>query len=190
MIEHRGFVNLTRAQIDVFETHQHSRIVQFASLSFDASASEIVMTLCSGAELHLLGNGEHRDATALLDYFTDHHVTHATLPPALLQGRTDLARLAELEVLVLAGELPRAELMEALPHHVTVLNAYGPTEATVCATAWRRPADFVAGVVPIGRPIANTKIYVLDASLRPVPVGVAGELYIAGAGLARGYLYR
>ncbi|GLH79078.1 hypothetical protein SSBR45G_39870 [Bradyrhizobium sp. SSBR45G] len=190
MIEHRGLVNLALAQIALFGTGPHSRIVQFASLSFDASAWEIVMALCSGAELHLLGNGEHRDASALLGYLADHRITHATLPPALLQGRADLARLASLEVLVLAGELPRADLFEALPQSVAVFNAYGPTEATVCATAWRRPDGFAGAVVPIGRPIANARIYLLDDEGLPVPRGAVGEIWIGGAGIARGYLNR
>ncbi|WP_316169155.1 non-ribosomal peptide synthetase [Bradyrhizobium sp. SZCCHNS2017] len=190
MIEHRGLVNLALAQIALFETTERSRIVQFASLSFDASVWDIVMALCSGAELHLLGDDEHRDASALLEYLAAHRITHATLPPALLQGRADLARLAELEVLVLAGELPRTELIASLPQGITVFNAYGPTEATVCATAWRRPAGFADNIVPIGRPIANARIYLLDDEGLPVPRGAVGEIWIGGAGTARGYLNR
>jgi len=190
MIEHRGLVNLALAQAALFNVGPHSRIVQFASFSFDASVWDIVMALCSGAELHLLGDREHRDTSGLLDFLSEHQVTHATLPPAVLQGRLDLARLAGLQVLVLAGELPRAELIEALPRSIAVFNAYGPTEATVCATAWRCPPSFAGGVVPIGRPIANARIYLLDAEGLPVPRGVVGEIWIGGAGVARGYLNR
>ncbi|MGY3453936.1 amino acid adenylation domain-containing protein [Bradyrhizobium sp. USDA 4353] len=190
MLEHRGLVNLALAQIALFDLSEDSRIVQFASLSFDASVWDIVMALCSGAELHLIGRDAHRDASLLLDYLADHRITHATLPPAMLQGRPDLARLAGLEVLVLAGELPRAELITALPPSVAVFNGYGPTEATVCATAWRRPAGFSDDVVPIGRPIANARIYLLDEAGLPVPRGAVGEIWIGGAGIARGYLNR
>ena len=190
MIEHRGLVNLALAQIALFEIKRDSRVVQFASFSFDASVWDIVMALCSGAELHLIGGDAHRDASVLFDYFADHRITHATLPPAMLQGRPDLERLAVLETLVLAGELPKAELIAALPLSVAVFNAYGPTEATVCATAWRRPAGFVDGAVPIGRPIANARIYLLDDLGGPVPRGAVGEIWIGGAGVARGYLNR
>ncbi|MGJ4925639.1 amino acid adenylation domain-containing protein [Bradyrhizobium sp. HKCCYLS2038] len=190
MLEHRGLVNLAMAQVALFDVGPHSRIVQFASFSFDASVWDIVMALCSGAELHLPGQDEHRDAAALLDYLVDHRITHATLPPAMLQGRPDLARLADLDVLVLAGELPRAELFASLPRRVAVFNAYGPTETTVCATAWRRPPDFAGGLVPVGRPIANARIYLLDAEGLPVPRGAVGEIWIGGAGVARGYLNR
>ncbi|MGJ5235415.1 amino acid adenylation domain-containing protein, partial [Bradyrhizobium oligotrophicum] len=190
MIEHRGLVNLALAQIALFDVSENSRVVQFASLSFDASVWDIVMALCSGAELHLIGSGEHRDGSALFGYLTDHRITHATLPPAMLQGRSDLARLGGLQVLVLAGELPKPELIAAVPPGVTVFNAYGPTEATVCATAWRRPPGFADGVVPIGRPIANARIYLLDEEGLPVPRGTVGEIWIGGAGIARGYLRR
>ncbi|MGC2781004.1 MAG: AMP-binding protein, partial [Bradyrhizobium sp.] len=146
--------------------------------------------LCAGAELHLPGDREHRDASELLNYLSEHCITHATLPPAMLQGRLDLAGLAGLEVLVLAGELPRTELIQALPRSLAVFNAYGPTESTVCATAWRRPPGFAGGIVPIGRPIANARIYLLDAERLPVPRGAVGEIWIGGAGVARGYLNR
>ncbi|MDU6377897.1 MAG: AMP-binding protein, partial [Bradyrhizobium sp.] len=84
MIEHRGLVNLALAQIALFEIKRDSRVVQFASFSFDASVWDIVMALCSGAELHLIGGDAHRDASVLFDYFADHRITHATLPPAML----------------------------------------------------------------------------------------------------------
>ncbi|MDE5458733.1 amino acid adenylation domain-containing protein, partial [Bradyrhizobium sp. CSA112] len=190
MVEHRGLVNLAVAQRALFEVSPRSRVVQFASFSFDASTWEIVMALCSGAELFLIGPQQHRNTSELLDYLADNAITHATLPPAVLQGRTDLNRLASLRVLVLAGELPKAELIKGLPPGVTVFNGYGPTEATVCATTWLRQAGFNGDVVPIGRPLPNTRIYLLDRFGAPVPRGVIGEIYIGGAGVARGYLNR
>ena len=190
MVEHRGLVNLALAQRALFEVSSRSRVVQFASFSFDASTWEIVMALCSGAELFLISPREHRNTSELLDYLADNAITHATLPPAMLQGRNDLDRLASLRVLVLAGELPKAELIKGLPPGVAVFNGYGPTEATVCATTWLRPAGFDGDVVPIGRPLPNTRIYLLDRSGTPVPLGAIGEIYIGGAGVARGYLNR
>ncbi|KRR27580.1 non-ribosomal peptide synthetase [Bradyrhizobium retamae] len=190
MVEHRGLVNLARAQRALFDVSQRSRVMQFASLSFDASTWEIVMALCSGAELFLVGPRQHRNASELLDFLSDNAITHATLPPAMLQGRDDLDRLASLQVLVLAGELPKAELINDLPPSVAVFNGYGPTETTVCATSWLRPAGFDGDVVPIGRPLPNTRIYLLDSFGAPVPLGATGEIYIGGAGVARGYLNR
>ncbi|UPK01077.1 non-ribosomal peptide synthetase [Bradyrhizobium sp. 170] len=190
MVEHRGLVNLALAQSALLEVSSRSRIVQFASFSFDASTWEIVMALCSGAELFLVGPREHRNASELLDYLARNAITHATLPPALLQGRTDLDTLGSLQVLVLAGELPKAELFKGLPSNVAVFNGYGPTEATVCATIWLRPMGCEGVVVPIGRPLPNTRIYLLDRFGAPVPLGATGEIYIGGAGVARGYLNR
>ncbi|WP_245320268.1 non-ribosomal peptide synthetase, partial [Bradyrhizobium lablabi] len=190
MVEHRGLVNLALTQRALFEVSPRSRVVQFASFSFDASTWETVMALCSGAALFLLSPREHQNASELLGYLADNAITHATLPPAMLQGRTDLDRLASLRVLVLAGERPKAELIKGVPSGVAVFNGYGPTEATVCATTWRRPAGFDSDVVPIGRPLPNTRIYLLDRFGAPVPLGAIGEIYIGGAGLARGYLDR
>src|SRR5262249_17504464 len=117
-------------------------------------------------------------------------VTHATLPPAFLQASPDLEPLSSVQTLILAGETPGVTLVEALPSRKRVYNAYGPTEATVCATVWSRPEDFDEPTVPIGGPISNARIYVLGGYGEAVPVGAVGELYIGGAGVARGYLGR
>ncbi|MHB0772406.1 amino acid adenylation domain-containing protein [Bradyrhizobium sp. 5.13L] len=190
MVEHRGLVNLALAQRALLEVNSHCRVVQFASFSFDASIWEIVMALCSGAALFLTDPREHQDTSALFSYLTDNAITHATLPPAMLHGRTDLDRLVSLRVLVLAGELPKAELIKGLPPGVAVVNGYGPTEATVCATSWLRPPAFDGDVAPIGRPLPNVRIYLLDRFGRPVPLGAVGEIWIGGVGVARGYLNR
>ncbi|MBP2239426.1 amino acid adenylation domain-containing protein, partial [Sinorhizobium kostiense] len=188
MVEHRGLVNLGLAQIGLFGVCSNSSVVQFASFGFDASASELVMAFGSGAALHLPANGLRQASNRLSDYLQSESITHATLPPALLQARRDLQCLAP-QVLILAGELPKAELIRSLVQ-ASIVNAYGPTEATVCATVWNCPDDFDGAIVPIGRPIANTRLYLLDDHGQPVPFGAVGELYIGGAGVARGYLNR
>ncbi|MCV0386551.1 MAG: amino acid adenylation domain-containing protein, partial [Nitrobacter sp.] len=190
MVEHRGVVNLALTQQEMYAVSPCSRVAQFASFSFDASAWEIVMALCSGAALFLVGQREYQSTSDLIDYLVDNAITHAGLPPAMLQGRTDLDRLATLKVLVLAGESPKAELIKSLPSSVAVFNGYGPTEVTVCATTWLRPADFNDDVIPIGRPIPNQRVYLLDRFGAPVPLGATGEIYVGGAGIARGYLNR
>jgi amino acid adenylation domain-containing protein len=189
MVEHRGVVNLALAQIACFGVQPASRMLQFASFSFDASASEIWMAFGSGAALYLPPEAARQDRHALWDYLASHAITHATLPPALLQHGADLPSFDLSLTLILAGEAPSATLVRDLADQGTVFNAYGPTETTVCATAWRGARDF-SGEVPIGRPIANTRIYLLDAYGQPVPLGAVGELYIGGAGVARGYLNR
>ena len=189
MIEHRGAINLALAQIGLFATSPASRVVQFASIGFDASIWEILMALGAGAALYLASNRERQGAAALLPFLLLRGVTHATLPPALLDASA-VAGLSSLETLILAGESPSAALIAACNQKTTVFNAYGPTETTVCATAWRCPDDFQEGVVPIGRPIANTSLYLLDSDRQPVPLGAIGELYVGGAGVARGYLNR
>ncbi|WP_246763557.1 amino acid adenylation domain-containing protein [Rhizobium sp. 007] len=188
MVEHRGLVNLGLAQIGLFGVGSNSRVVQFASFGFDASAWELMMAFGSGAELHLPADERRQASAELSDYLRSHAITHATLPPALLQASRNVEYLAS-QALILAGELPKAELIRRLAP-ASVINAYGPTEATVCATVWTCPADFDGAIVPIGRPISNTRLYVLDDHGQPVPFGAVGELYIGGAGVARGYLNR
>ncbi|RWK55838.1 condensation domain-containing protein, partial [Mesorhizobium sp.] len=183
MVEHRGVVNLGLAQIGLFGVGSNSRVVQFASLGFDASAWEMIMALGSGAALHLPADELCQASARLSHYLRSQAITHATLPPALLQAGRNVEYLAS-QALILAGELPKAELIRRLPA-ASVINAYGPTETTVCATTWTCPADFDGSVVPIGRPIANTRIYLLDAHGAPVPFGAVGELCIGGAGVAR-----
>ncbi|WP_284207450.1 amino acid adenylation domain-containing protein, partial [Mesorhizobium tianshanense] len=188
MVEHRGLVNLGLAQTELFGVGSDSRVVQFASLGFDASAWEIVMAFGSGAALHLPADKLRLASAGLSHYLQSEAITHATLPPALLQGSSNAGYLA-LQALIIAGELPKAKLIRRRPA-APIVNAYGPTETTVCATTWKCPADFDDAIVPIGRPIANTRLYLLDAHGAPVPFGAVGELYIGGAGVARGYLNR
>ncbi|WP_281438343.1 non-ribosomal peptide synthetase [Rhizobium sp. 007] len=188
MVEHHSLVNLGLAQIGLFGVCSNSRVVQFASFGFDASAWELVMAFGSGAALHLPADELRQASNKLSDYLRSEAITHATLPPALLQASRDPGCLAS-QVLILAGELPKAELVRSLAS-ASIVNAYGPTEATVCATVWSCPDNFDGSVVPIGRPIANTRVYLLDGHGAPVPFGAAGELYIGGAGVARGYLNR
>ncbi len=109
-----------------------------------------------------------------------------TVPPVALAGVSPDS-LSALECVVVAGEACPAELVGEWSRGRRMINAYGPTETTVCATM---SEPLTGGLPPIGKPLANTRVYVLDSSLRPVPAGVPGELYIAGSGLARGYLNR
>nr|AEU11003.1 NpnC [Nostoc sp. 152] len=187
MVEHRGLCNLAQAQIQTFSLHSDSRILQFASFSFDASIWEVLMAFGSGATLYLGTKDSLMPGTPLIDRLTNDGITHITLPPsALLVLPED--ELPALQTIIVAGEACAVELMQQWSTRRNFFNAYGPTEASVCATVAKcTPND---QKVSIGRPIANTQIYILDQHLQPVPIGVPGELHIGGAGLARGYLNR
>ncbi|AKH65701.1 hypothetical protein VY86_01010 [Photorhabdus thracensis] len=190
MIEHQSVVNLTVEQIAQFDVGVTSRMLQFASFGFDASVWEIMMALCGGAALDIPADTVRQDPLRLWHYLEEQAVTHACLTPALLRDGADLPEITIRPTLILGGEAPSAALLQALRGRATLFNAYGPTEITVCATVWHCPSDYINGVISIGRPTANTRIYLLDAHGQPVPLGAVGELYIGGVGVARGYLNR
>ncbi|HET7866512.1 MAG TPA: amino acid adenylation domain-containing protein, partial [Burkholderiaceae bacterium] len=186
MIEHRGLTNLVTGQIAAFRIEPDSRLLQFASFSFDASISEVATALCRGATLCLAAREDLMPGEPLRRTLAAHAITHVTLPPVVLAAMQPGDAPASLSTLVAAGETCPPSVAEAWSPGRRFLNAYGPTEATVCATLYeydpRHP-----GLLPIGKPFANTRIYILDAHGEPVPIGVAGEIFIGGVGLARGY---
>ncbi|OCA54768.1 non-ribosomal peptide synthetase [Photorhabdus namnaonensis] len=190
MIEHRGLVNLIRDKISRFDIRPASRMLQFASFGFDAGVWEIMMALGSGASLIIPDETVRQDPRRLWHYLEEQSVTHACLTPALLREGGDLPTITIKPTLILGGEAPGPVLLRALSHQATLFNAYGPTEITVCAASWRCPSHYTDLLVPIGRPTANTRIYLLDNYGQPVPLGAVGELYIGGDGVARGYLNR
>jgi amino acid adenylation domain-containing protein len=189
VVEHRGVCNLAVAQIRAFAVEPESRVLQFASFSFDACVSELVMTLCRGASLHLAPPGVLLAGETLSDVVAARGITHLTLPPAVLASLPETVDLGTVRVMILAGDVVTETAARRWAGGRRLLNAYGPTEATVCASIQELRAED-AGKPSIGRPISNSRLYVVDGRGQPVPVGVAGELYIGGAGVARGYLDR
>ena len=188
MNEHRGLSHLVSAQGALFGVGPESRVLQFASLSFDASVWEVAMALGHGASLHLASRSEAMPGRPLLETLSRHAITHVTLPPSSLSACDEAEGAWTTPTVIVAGEAIGAKDASRWSSRVALYNAYGPTETTVCATVHRcQPGE---SSVPIGRPIANMRIYILDGQGQPVPVGVTGEIHIAGAGLARGYLNR
>ncbi|WP_426090247.1 AMP-binding protein, partial [Janthinobacterium sp. PSPC1-1] len=184
MIEHRGLVNL--GVQDLFGIREGSRMLCFASLSFDAATFEWVSALLKGAALYICTETQRHDPAALEAYLVAQQITHATLPPALL-AHLNRDRAYAFENIALVGEASNVQLVQHWLEKIRIFNGYGPTENTVCVST----AELQLGApVIIGRPAANVQVYVLDARLHLLPLGAVGELYVGGAGLARGYLHR
>ncbi len=184
-VPHRGLLNLAQAQIAAFAVAPTSRVLQAASIGFDAAISEFLMALVAGATLVLPPSELLLAGQELLDVLRDYRVSVATIVPSVLVT-VPMALLPHLRTLIVAGEACPPSLVRQWSPGRLFVNAYGPTETTVCATL--TPWDDGQRAPLIGGPIANTQVYVLDAALQPVPVGVEGDLYVAGASLARGYL--
>ncbi|MGH3828546.1 MAG: non-ribosomal peptide synthetase, partial [Pseudonocardiaceae bacterium] len=187
---HRGVSSFAAAQIDHFEVSVHSRVLQFASPNFDASFSELCTSLLSGAALVVAPPEQLMPGAALCALVDRQRVSHVTLPPSALAVLPAGRGLASVVTLVVAGEACPVELVTAWSPDRRMINAYGPTETTVCATMSDPLSCATDMPPPIGRPITNARAYVLDGGLQLVPAGRAGELYVAGWGLARGYLHQ
>lgn len=192
LVEHRGLTNLALAQSRVFGVQPASRVLQMASLNFDASISEIAMALCCGAALYLARQSALLPGPSLTHLLQAQAITHVTLTPSALAVLAADA-FPQLETLIVAGEACSADLVKRWAKGRRFFNAYGPTENTVCATIMAcTGTPYAEGeqAPPIGRPMDNVQVYVLDQQRQPVPIGVPGELYIGGVGVARGYLNR
>ncbi|MET8682891.1 amino acid adenylation domain-containing protein [Streptomyces sp. NPDC004732] len=187
VVPHPGLVNLALALRDHYGIGAGSRVLQFASPSFDAAASEIFRTLLAGGALVVADPVDLTPGEALTRVLVNAGVTHCTLPPSALSVM-DTATVPAAMTLIVAGEACDPGTVGIWSAGRRMFNAYGPSEATVCSTV----SDPLSGAVvpPIGRPLANIRTYVLNAGLSPVPPGVPGELYVAGAGVTRGYLNR
>ncbi|HJP94904.1 MAG TPA: amino acid adenylation domain-containing protein [Pyrinomonadaceae bacterium] len=186
VVPHGGVCNMVAAQTRAFAVQPESRVLQFASFSFDASVSEIFMALTVGATLYLADRTLLAAPESLTQLLNEQKITTVTLPPTVL-ALLDPNDFPTLKTLITAGEACSAAVATAWSKGRRFFNAYGPTEASVCATMHLCDEADVSAP-PIGRPISNMRVYILNRDLQPVPAGVTGELYIGGDGLARGYL--
>ncbi len=187
LLSHRGLCNVVAAQQHLFQPPRNSRVLQFSSLSFDASVFEIALALGSGGTLYIPPRSAQRPGMDLVQFLNDNAITHALLTPAVLAVLPS-TQIPTLQVLVTGGEACSSQVVERWAANRRFFNAYGPTETTIWATI----AELHSGDRPltIGRPVLNTQVYILDANMNPVPAGIPGELYIGGEGLACGYLNR
>ncbi|MEE1890589.1 non-ribosomal peptide synthetase, partial [Pseudomonas carassii] len=196
MVEHRSVVNLVRWAAGLCPTSADGALLHKTPISFDASVWELFWPLCSGLRLVLARPDGQRDADYVARRIIERQVSVVQFVPALLQQFVEQARSAQCtsltDIVCGGGELTEAlarQVRERLPQ-VRLHNVYGPTETTVdCTVFTLEPGQPVPhGALPIGRPIDNTRLYVLDDADQPLPWGVAGHLHIGGAGVARGYL--
>jgi len=205
LLPHAGLANYTMGAVEMFGLGPGDRMLQFCSISFDAAIEEIFSAWAAGATLVFLRDEVSLEPSELLGWAGQQRITVVDLPTAYwhewvyalpsLQEKVP----ASLRLVIVGGEKSSPEafatwhrLVDSIPgSQVRWINTYGPAEASVVATAYEpklEPGDAAPARLPIGRPVANAKVYLLDADLNPVPTGVPGELHIAGAGVAAGYL--
>src|SRR5581483_6249749 len=194
MNEHRGVANRLLWMQDRYDLGEGDGVLQKTPFSFDVSVWEFFWTLMSGARLILARPGGHKDPFYLRDLIEQEAVTTLHFVPSMLQtfiAEYKPGECKSLRHVVCSGEELSSTLqrrcLDCLPH-VNLSNLYGPTEAAVDVTAWECVPGDASPRVPIGRPISNIRMYVLDRDRRPVPPGVVGEIYIGGVGVGRGYL--
>ncbi|MCG1043369.1 amino acid adenylation domain-containing protein [Mycetohabitans sp. B8] len=194
--EHQALINRLVWMQQAYGLTTADRVLQKTPVSFDVSVWEFFWTLLNGATLVVAAPDVHKDPAALIELITRQHITTAHFVPSMLSmflHNEGVKHCTSVKRLICSGEaLPGASvrLCQMLLPSAQLYNLYGPTEAAIDVTAWTCPANYTEDTVPIGRPIANTRVYLLDAHGQPVPLGAVGELYIGGAGVARGYLNR
>ncbi|WP_425123025.1 amino acid adenylation domain-containing protein [Burkholderia gladioli] len=194
--EHRALVNRLDWMQRAYALDASDRVLQKTPFGFDVSVWEFFWTLLNGATLVVAAPGIQGDPEALIALIDRQRITTAHFVPSMLNiflGTEGVQACTSLQRLVCSGEaLPVAAIRrcQALLPAARIHNLYGPTEAAIDVTAWTCPPDYAGSTVPIGRPIANTRIYLLDEHGQPVPLGAVGELHIGGVGVARGYLNR
>ncbi|MGQ3477838.1 amino acid adenylation domain-containing protein [Paenibacillus sp. TY11] len=190
LLEHKGIENLQSIWTNKFHITSKDRIGQFASFSFDASVWEIFMALFNGATLYIIPQEIIHQTLDFESYVSENMITVLTLPPSYAVY-LEASRITNLRLMITAGSSSSGNLVNQWSPYTTYVNAYGPTEASICASLWVAPSAFFEGnSVPIGLSLPNTNFYIFDKQLNPVDCGEIGELFISGCGLARGYLNR
>jgi amino acid adenylation domain-containing protein len=189
MIEHTAIVNTINAQRDLFNANLGDRNLQFASASFDASISEMFVSISSGGTLYVINDESKKDAFLLEKYIRENAINIATFPPSYL-SLINVKELRSLKTLITAGEVANIDYGMSFLENGVYCNAYGPTESAICATVFKLTKDssLLFNSTPIGKPIPNTNLYILDTNQKIVPIGAVGEICLGGASLGRGYV--
>jgi amino acid adenylation domain-containing protein len=187
MVKHASLINLCNWHCREFEVTMDSRATMYANIAFDASVWELWPYLLAGATLYPVNEELKLDLTGLVDFFNDNQITHCFLPTPICSELIGRKLPVSSDLLILTGG---DELRNAEASALNIVNNYGPTESTVVATSIKLRDNAHAPLLPIGKPIDNIQVFILDNEQRIVPVGVEGELFIAGEGLAKGYLRR
>ncbi|HVR96627.1 MAG TPA: amino acid adenylation domain-containing protein, partial [Thermoanaerobaculia bacterium] len=195
MVPHRGIVNRLLWEQETFALTPADRLLQKTPFTFDVSVWEVFWPLLHGACLVLARPDGHKDPAYLAGLIARERLTVVHFVPSMLQAflEVEAPDLSSVRLVMAGGEALPVELVRRLSARVPqagMHNRYGPTEASVSVSVWACEPDSVRAISPIGRPVANLRLYVVDRELRPQPLGVPGELLLGGAGLARGYLGR
>jgi amino acid adenylation domain-containing protein len=193
--EHRGIVNRLLWMQDEYRLDESDRVLQKTPFSFDVSVWEFFWPLLFGARLVIAQPGGHRDSAYLVGIITNENITTLHFVPSMLQiflEESGVEKCKSIKRLICSGEALPYELQKKCFDRLDteLHNLYGPTEAAVDVTYWRCQRESGLQIVPIGRPVANTQVYILNEYMQPLPIGASGELHIGGVQVARGYLNR
>jgi len=190
MIQHGALYHYITAVTSEYGCSADDSILQVSSFSFDAAIEQMMLSALNGAVLHVVSRELATDTTGLSAYIRDNAITHVHTVPTLLQ-QLDLSDAGSLKRVVSAGEACPVSLVQRIKDNITFYNKYGPTEATISATLYKViNKNILPATVPIGYPLGNSSVYVLDEYRNIVPVGVKGEICIGGHSLASGYLHQ
>lgn len=192
VVEHQAIVNRLLWMQDYFAIDMDERILQKTPATFDVSVWEFFLSLISGAQLVIAPPDAHQDPRLIAELIRQHHITTLHFVPSMLAAFLATPHISDLapKRVIVSGEALSASLRDRFHQllDARLFNLYGPTEAAVDVSVWEASRDDTSTSVPIGVPVWNTQLYVLDSQLRPLPAGVAGDLYLGGVQLARGYL--
>ncbi|NOQ25643.1 MAG: amino acid adenylation domain-containing protein, partial [Bacteroidales bacterium] len=187
LLEHKGIVNENIFWKESLKINSDDRCLQFANISFDASVWEIYLSLFNGASLYIPDENIKKDIGLFEEYLEENQITVATLPPPFADNLNE-STFKNLRLVITAGSETNSKLIEKINKNAQYINAYGPTETSVCATYWDTSEFNKLGKIVIGRSIQNIEAYILDSQLQLQGIGISGELCFSGEGLARAYL--
>ncbi|NOQ27705.1 MAG: amino acid adenylation domain-containing protein, partial [Bacteroidales bacterium] len=187
LLEHKGIVSENIFWKEGFKINPDDKCLQFANISFDASVAEIYSCLFNGASLYIPDENIKKDISLFEEYLVKNQITVATFPPPFAENLNE-STFKNFRLVITAGSETNSKLIEKINKNAQYINAYGPTETSICATYWDTSEFNKIGKIAIGRSIQNIEAYIIDSHLQLQGIGIPGELCFSGEGLARGYL--